>query len=75
MFCDFVSAGMYHSAPTYETPLSGLRIADLLIPRILLLLWRLLSETSHHYQSAIRNPQSAIRNPQSAIRNQKVLNP
>src|SRR5262245_29553935 len=28
MFCDFVSAGMYHSAPICETPRSGLRIAD-----------------------------------------------
>src|SRR6266545_933986 len=61
MFCDFVSAGMYHSASICETPRSGLRIADLLIPRILLLLCRLLPETSHNYQSAIRNPQSAIR--------------
>src|SRR5215510_7456602 len=68
MLCDFVSAGMYHSAPICETPRSGLRIADLLIPRILLLLCRHLSERSHNYQSAIRNPQSAIRN-------QKILYP
>src|SRR5262245_6658889 len=52
----------------------GLRIADLLIPRILLLLLRLLYEALHHLstrnpQPAIRNPQPAIRNPQSAIRN------
>jgi len=38
----------------------GLRIADILIPRILHLLCRLLLETSHNYQSAIRNPQSSI---------------
>src|SRR5262245_58230275 len=55
MFCDFVSAGMYHSAPICETPRSGLRIADLLIPRILLLFCRLLSERSHSCQSASRN--------------------
>src|SRR5215813_5301183 len=43
----------------------GLRIADLLIPRILLLL-RLLSRETVHPLS-IRNPQSAIRNPQSSV--------
>src|SRR5262245_8791608 len=63
MYCDFVSAGMYHSAPTYETPRGGLRVADLLIPGILLFFCRLLPETSHNYQSAVRNPQSAIRRP------------
>src|SRR6266498_1582808 len=43
----------------------GLRIADLLIPRNLLLSQRLLQETGRLL--SIRNPQSAIRNPQSAI--------
>ena len=44
-----------------------MRIADLWIPKVLPLLRRLLRETVHHYQSAIRNPQSAIRNPQSLL--------
>src|SRR5262245_47827649 len=49
----------------------GLRIADLLSPRILLLLRRLLRETVH--PPSIRNPQSAIRNPQSAIGRSSVF--
>jgi len=38
----------------------GLRIADLLVPRTLPFLWRLLQEIVHRLSSAIRNPQSAI---------------
>src|SRR5262249_53172019 len=68
MFCDFVSAGMYHSAPICETPRSRLRIAGF---GLRVYLFR--ESCFFFVASCLRGFLNIY--PQFAIRNQKILDP